>query len=220
MPSVTKLKVVPLRWTTGSRPWWVRMKPGLRNGGSSPPQPPAFGSCSHGPSPPLNLFRPITVAPVRSKDSRRASSSGPVAPPSRPWVARQLARPKIHSCRRSPPSPSGSSSVALGPATNPSSDIEISNLTIVIVSLLSLVVGYDRGERANSSRRKRLELEAVQAKPRFLRHHRPVGLVEARVEIPARQNGPGPARAEPRPRRRSCVGRLDPILAVDPVANQ
>ena len=39
MPSVTKMKVVPPSFTTGSRAWCVTMKTGVWKGGSSPHQP-------------------------------------------------------------------------------------------------------------------------------------------------------------------------------------
>ena len=44
-------------------------------GGSSPHQASAFGSSSHGPSPPLNIRLPITVAPVSRSDSSMTSES-------------------------------------------------------------------------------------------------------------------------------------------------
>ncbi len=60
---VTNVKVVP-SFTRGSRGWWVSTNTGTRNGGSSPHQPSAFGSSSQGPSPPLNMRRPISTAPA------------------------------------------------------------------------------------------------------------------------------------------------------------
>ena len=89
MPSVTKVKVVPPCLVTGSRAWWVRMNTAVWKGGSSPHQPSAFGSSSHGPLPPLNIRLPITVAPVLRTDSSMTSESGLVLPPSRPWRSRQ-----------------------------------------------------------------------------------------------------------------------------------
>ena len=90
MPSVTKLKVVPPSIGKGSRAWWVSTNTGAWNGGSSPHQPRALGSCSHGPLPPLYIRRPITTAPVALTRSAMTSESALRSPPSCPWVSRQL----------------------------------------------------------------------------------------------------------------------------------
>ncbi len=69
---------------TGSRAWWVRTNTGAWKGGSSPHQPSALGSSSHGPSPPLNIRLPITTAPVASSDSSTTAELAFVSPPGRP----------------------------------------------------------------------------------------------------------------------------------------
>jgi hypothetical protein len=71
------------------------------------------------------MLRPITVAPMFSSDRWTTSLDALTSPPCWPWDERQAARPKTHSCSRMPPSPSGCSSLWFGPATKPSSDIEI-----------------------------------------------------------------------------------------------
>ena len=129
-PSVTKVKVVPCS-SSGSRGWCVRTKTGWRNGGSSPHQPFAFGSSSQGPDPLLNIRRPMIVAPALSTPSSTTSASSPVSPPSMPWRSRQLFSRTTHSWRPSPPSPSGCSSVWFGPATKPSSETEMSQITAI-----------------------------------------------------------------------------------------
>ena len=116
MPSVTKWNVVPPSISSGSRGWCVITKTGVWKGGSSPHHP-FHGSSPQGPSPPPNMCRPITVAPMFSSDSATTSSSGPVAPPSMPWTSRKLLTAKTHSWRPPPPSPSGFSTLWLGPAT-------------------------------------------------------------------------------------------------------
>src|SRR5205085_3906346 len=112
--------------------WCVSTNTDTWNGGSSPHQASAFGSPSHGPEPPLNIRRPITTAPPEASDSANTSESCPSSPPSRPCDFRQLAVASTHSCRPSPPRPSGSSSVWLGPATYPSSETEMSTLTLLM----------------------------------------------------------------------------------------
>ncbi len=85
--SPTKVKLVPPSLTSGSRGRWVTTKTGLWNGGSSP----------HGSSPWSNILRPITKAPIASKDLASSSSSGPVSPPSNPCAFRQLLSRTTHS---------------------------------------------------------------------------------------------------------------------------
>src|SRR6266704_226320 len=119
---------------TGSRAWWVRTNTGWWNGGSSPHQLAfGFGSSSQGPCPPLNIRRPTTVAPVLRAISARTSLSTPVSPPAPPCRSRNAAVATAQSCSFSPPTPSGSSSDGLGPATNPSSDTDRSNLSLPIM---------------------------------------------------------------------------------------
>src|SRR5262249_28080932 len=117
-----------------------------RRGGSPPPRAPGRGRAAppaagrHAPSPhqpfhgfrasqppgwPPNMFRPITVAPTLASDSSTTRVLSSTSPPGRPCIALQAARGKTHSCRRIPPIPIGSSTLWLGPATKPSSDIEI-----------------------------------------------------------------------------------------------
>ena len=78
IPSVTKVNVVPPSMTAGSRGCCVSTKTGTWNGGSSPHHPSAFGSSLHGPSPPLNIRRPMITAPVAATCSATTSSSTPV----------------------------------------------------------------------------------------------------------------------------------------------
>src|SRR5215207_9871210 len=130
IPSVTNVNVVPPSFCTGSRGWWVSTNTGWWNGGSSPHQASAFGSSSHGPSPPLNIRRPITVAPTPASPSSTTSLSTFVSPPSMPCASRHACAANAHSCSRSPPAPSGSSRVWLGPAMKPSRDIEMSRVSI------------------------------------------------------------------------------------------
>ena len=82
-----------------------------------------------GPSPPLNIRLPMSTAPVLARASSATSSSASAAPPEWPCCSRQLASRRIHSWSRSPPSPRGSSREGFGPATNPSSDDEMSTTT-------------------------------------------------------------------------------------------
>ncbi|HET8956413.1 MAG TPA: hypothetical protein VFN18_12215 [Solirubrobacterales bacterium] len=63
--------------------------------------------------------RPATTAPVAI-----ASPSAPSGRPGTPPCS-VGAPAKIHSCRRSPPSPRPLSTFSLGPATKPSSDIDM-----------------------------------------------------------------------------------------------
>src|ERR1700730_6683848 len=51
------------------------------------------------------------------------------SPPSNPCCSRQLSVPNTHSCRRMPPSPIGFSALWRGPATKPSSETEIWQVT-------------------------------------------------------------------------------------------
>jgi hypothetical protein len=85
-----------------------------------------------GPSPPLNIRLPIRTAPVVLSDSSTTSASALIVPPDRPWRSRKVASPTIHSWSRSPPLPSGCSSVWVGPAMKPSSDIVMSKVSRVI----------------------------------------------------------------------------------------
>ena len=115
---------MPPSFSSGSRSWWVRTKTGVWKGGSSPHQP-SQGCSPQGPGPPPNILRPITVAPTFSSASSMTGVLALTSPPSRPCGLRQAASLMTHSCSCSPPSPSGSASLGFGPATKPSSEIEI-----------------------------------------------------------------------------------------------
>jgi len=71
------------------------------------------------------MFRPITPAPMFSAASCITRVLSLTSPPFLPWGSRQAASGTTQSWSRSPPSPSGFSSLCFGPATNPSSEIEI-----------------------------------------------------------------------------------------------
>jgi hypothetical protein len=73
--------------------------------------------------------------------SSTTSESGLVSPPESPWRRRQLSTANAQSWSRWPPSPSGWSSDWFGPATKPSSDIEMSTLSLPIVPPSSAVAG-------------------------------------------------------------------------------
>jgi hypothetical protein len=64
-------------------------------------------------------------APMFSRDSSTICALSFTSPPSLSWDWRQAASGTIQSWSRSPPSPSGFSSLWFGPATKPSSEIEI-----------------------------------------------------------------------------------------------
>ena len=123
MPSVTKWKVVPPCISIGSRGWCVSTNTGWWYGGSSPHQP-VQSSLPQGPRTGPNMFRPMMCAPTPWTPRAARSSSGPVAPPSMPSSCRNVRVAKAQSCRRSPPIPSGCSSLWPGPATNPSRDTD------------------------------------------------------------------------------------------------
>ena len=80
--TVTKDGGTTFAFVTGG--WRVRTNTGTWNGGSSPHQPSALGSSSHGPSPPLNMRRPITTAPVAASPSSTTWVLALVSPPGRP----------------------------------------------------------------------------------------------------------------------------------------
>ena len=71
------------------------------------------------------MFRPITAAPMFSRASATIREFSFSSPPSRSWVSRQAASETTQSWSSSPPSPIGSSSLWFGPATKPSSEIEM-----------------------------------------------------------------------------------------------
>src|SRR3954454_24329860 len=80
---------------------------GTCNGGSSP----------HGSSPVTNIMRPMITAPMLAYTSSIASASAfSSSPPSMSCRSRQAASPAIHSCSRSPSSPSGLFFPAFTPA--------------------------------------------------------------------------------------------------------
>src|SRR5215210_4532681 len=112
-PSVTKKNVVPPAISIGSRAWWVSTKTGAWYGGSSPHQP--RQSSSHSPRIGPNMFRPMTYAP-------RGRMSQPTA-----VASASLARssPRCQAWSSRPRFPSGSSRLWSGPATKPSSEIDM-----------------------------------------------------------------------------------------------
>src|SRR3954452_18489764 len=113
------------------------MNTSLWYGGLSPHQP---FHCPSPQSPPPtgpNMFRPMTAAPTFSSVSSMIRELAFTSPPSLPCASRQAASGTTQSCSRSPPSPSGSSSLWFGPATNPSTEIEMSHLSLLIPGLLS-----------------------------------------------------------------------------------
>src|SRR6478735_5039665 len=71
------------------------------------------------------MLRPITVAPMFASDSSTTRVLSLTSPPGIPCMERHAASGNTHSCSRMPPIPSGLSTLCSGPATNPSSDIEI-----------------------------------------------------------------------------------------------
>src|ERR671925_795953 len=108
------------------------MNTSLWYGGSSPHQP---FHCSSPQSPPPtgpNMLRPITPAPMFARDSSTIRELGLTSPPSLSCASRQAASGTIQSCSRSPPSPSGFSSLWFGPATYPSAEIVIWHLSLLI----------------------------------------------------------------------------------------
>src|SRR5690348_13268313 len=80
------------------------------------------------------MFRPMIVAPVRQPEVIPAatSESGPSVPPVPPCALAQAAVVNIHSCSLRPPSPIGFSRLWLGPAVKPSSDIDWSQMILLI----------------------------------------------------------------------------------------
>ena len=116
MPSVTTVPSVPGP-TQSAGGWWVRRKNGAP-AGWCPPHPLAMSK----------VRRPVMTAPQANSSSATARlagggqkrSSGPTG--SLPAVH--------HSKRRPPPSPSGLSGPSLGPAMNPSIDIESATTTL------------------------------------------------------------------------------------------
>jgi hypothetical protein len=80
-------------------------------------------SSRHGPGPPPNMFRPITVAPTLACASSTTAVLALTSPPSSPCCLRHASSVKTHWCSCIPPTPSGFSWLWSGPATNPSNDI-------------------------------------------------------------------------------------------------
>src|SRR5215210_1666053 len=112
------------------------MNTSLWYGGSSPHQP---FHCSSPQSPPPtgpNMLRPITPAPTFSSVSSMIRVLWFTSPPGWSCESRHAASAMAHSCSRSPPSPSGFSSLWFGPATNPSAEIEMWHLSLLIVSVV------------------------------------------------------------------------------------
>src|SRR5581483_8077795 len=108
------------------------MNTSLWYGGSSPHQP---FHCPSPQSPPPtgpNMLRPITPAPTFSNVSSMIRVLSFTSPSCAPCDLRQAASDTAQTCSRSPRSPSGFSSLWFGPATNPSSEIEMWHLSLPI----------------------------------------------------------------------------------------
>jgi hypothetical protein len=71
------------------------------------------------------MLQPITVAPIFACDSSTTFVLSLTSPPFMPNWSRKMASANAHSCSFMPPTPSGFATLWLGPATKPSSDIEI-----------------------------------------------------------------------------------------------
>src|SRR4051794_38869981 len=71
------------------------------------------------------MLRPLMVAPISCSDCSTTALLSFTSPPSMPCTERHALRGNTHSCNRMPPMPSGFARLCFGPATNPSSDIEI-----------------------------------------------------------------------------------------------
>ena len=98
------------------------------------PHHPFHASLTHGPRTGPNILRPMITEPTLSNDSRNTSSFIPDSPPSpSPCKARKVFVAKTQSWRRNPPSPIGFSALWFGPATNPSNDIVILHLSLLMV---------------------------------------------------------------------------------------
>ena len=93
---------------------------------------------THGPGPPPNILRPIIVAPMLAIDSSTTRLLSFTSPPSIPCIVRHAFRGNTHSCSLIPPTPIGSCKLCLGPATNPSSDIDILKRSLDIPIYTSL----------------------------------------------------------------------------------
>ena len=115
IPSVTKVKVVS-ESVSGARSWWVSTNTGMWKGGSSPHHP-SQGSSPHGPGPPPNFPRPMIAAPTFVSASSTTGVLAFTSPPSGREARWKALRAKAQSWRLPPPSPSGCSSLGLGPAT-------------------------------------------------------------------------------------------------------
>src|SRR3954465_10799872 len=155
MPSVTKVKVVPPSFSRGSRSWWVRTTTGVRKGGSSPHQP-SHGSSPQGPGPPPNIPRPMIPAPTFSDIPSITGVLSLTSPPSSPCASRKAASGNAHACSAMPPTPSGFSTLWFGPATKPSSDIVMLNLSLLIVPPRVVVVSF-LGTGGAAGRHRRVE---------------------------------------------------------------
>src|ERR671932_662356 len=121
------------------------MNTSLWYGGSSPHHP---FHCPSPQSPPPtgpNMLRPITPAPMFSRDSSTIRVLGLTSPPCLSCASRQAASGTIQSWSRSPPSPSGFSSLWFGPATNPSAEMEMWHLSLLIAPP-QLAAAVDRGD--------------------------------------------------------------------------
>src|SRR4051794_38550803 len=82
------------------------------------------------------MLRPISDAPTFSNQLSTTGVLSLTSPPSSPCVRRKNSSGTSQSCSAWPPMPRGFASLWLGPATNPSSDIVMLNLSLLIASLL------------------------------------------------------------------------------------
>jgi hypothetical protein len=103
--------------------WWY--------GGSSP-QKPIHGSSPHGPGPPPNMLRPMTVAPTFSKKPSTIALLALTSPPVSPCISRKALSGKIHSWSCIPPMPIGFSALCSGPAAYPSSETAMFSFSLLM----------------------------------------------------------------------------------------
>jgi hypothetical protein len=80
------------------------------------------------------MLRPITVAPMFSNQPSTIGVLGLASPPSSPCISRKALSGNTHSFSCIPPIPNGFSSLCSGPAANPSSDIMMFSLSLLIAA--------------------------------------------------------------------------------------
>ena len=122
---MTNVNVVPPCIDSGSRGWWLSTKTGTRRALAPPARP---------------RLVPWPVAAAEHLAAHDVGADvlddlvddlrvGGALAASNPCCSRQLSVANTHSCRRIPPSPIGFSRLWLGPATKPSSEIEMWQVT-------------------------------------------------------------------------------------------